>query len=251
MFFCCCFCLLVDGPITGENYKQQFTVSREGKAFILSLPYIDFTPSPLACLSVACSRPRVDCLQSAFLLKSVQFFSLIQRDCKPGKLNYALISRGSRLYSPLACLGFACSNLAKKNKRLLAVQAPRQSGPMQRKHENKTGGNFSPPRQLFAYLFLSCLPLYLRAWNRLAYQALGSNGHNPFFPAPITSKRLLRRLQASIKSSQTLFRQGGWMLQANRHINAHKFYFFIRTVMMMMMMIPLLKCQNCNSGVGH
>ena len=34
---------------------------------------------------------------------------------------YALISRGSRLHSRLTCLGFACSNLAKKNKRLLAV----------------------------------------------------------------------------------------------------------------------------------
>ena len=33
----------------------------------------------------------------------------------------ALISRGSRLNSLLACLGFACSNFAKKNKRLLAV----------------------------------------------------------------------------------------------------------------------------------
>ena len=50
-----------------------------------------------------------------------------------------------------------------------------------RKHENKTGGNweekgrlslpfsrlFFPLRQLFAHLFLSRLPHYLRAWNRL------------------------------------------------------------------------------------
>ena len=34
---------------------------------------------------------------------------------------YALSSRGSQLNSPLACLNFACSNFAKKNKRLLAV----------------------------------------------------------------------------------------------------------------------------------
>ena len=33
---------------------------------------------------------------------------------------YALVSRGKRP-SPLACLGFACSNFAKKNKRVLAV----------------------------------------------------------------------------------------------------------------------------------
>ena len=31
------------------------------------------------------------------------------------------MSRGLRLNSKLACLGFACSNFAKKNKRLLAV----------------------------------------------------------------------------------------------------------------------------------
>ena len=34
---------------------------------------------------------------------------------------YPLISRGLWLNSPLTCLGFACSNLAKKNKRLLTV----------------------------------------------------------------------------------------------------------------------------------
>ena len=43
----------------------------------------------------------VDCLQSAFSLK----------------IRLVLILSGA----PLACLGFACSNFAKKNKRLLAV----------------------------------------------------------------------------------------------------------------------------------
>ena len=58
-------------------------------------------------------------------------------------------------------------------------QASRLSGSLnwrKRKHENKTGGklkkkletsSFFPPRQLFACLFLSLLPHFLRAWNRL------------------------------------------------------------------------------------
>ena len=55
----------------------------------------------------------LDCLQSAFSLKIRLVLDLVQRDCKPRFSRQAA--------SPLACLGFACSNFAKKNKRLLAV----------------------------------------------------------------------------------------------------------------------------------
>ena len=68
---------------------------------------------------------RIDCLQSAFSLKIRLVLDLIQRDCKPRCYYIGIETRRSRFSrqeaSPLACLGFACSNFAKKNKRLLAV----------------------------------------------------------------------------------------------------------------------------------
>ena len=54
------------------------------------------------------------CLQSAFSLKICLVLDLIQRDCKP-------LCFSRQPASPLACVGIACSNFAKKNKRLLAV----------------------------------------------------------------------------------------------------------------------------------
>ena len=83
---------------------------------------------------------QVDCLQFAFSLKIRLVLGLIQRDCKPRcyyigietrrekTVSYFFLSglrpRFSRqAASPLAWLGFACSNFAKKNKRLLAVYA--------------------------------------------------------------------------------------------------------------------------------
>ena len=54
-------------------------------------------------------------MQSAFSLK----ISLVL--ISSSAIAYALIYPGSRLNSSLACLGFAWSNLAKKNKRLFAV----------------------------------------------------------------------------------------------------------------------------------
>ena len=56
----------------------------------------------------------IDCLQSAFSLKICLVLDLIQRDCKP-------LCFSRQPASPLACVGIACSNFAKKNKRLLAV----------------------------------------------------------------------------------------------------------------------------------
>ena len=58
----------------------------------------------------------LDCLQSAFSLE-IRLVLI----SSSAIANHDVISRGSRLNSQLTCLGFACSNLAKKNKRLLAV----------------------------------------------------------------------------------------------------------------------------------
>ena len=74
----------------------------------------------------------IDCLQSAFSLLNPSSSYLIQRDCNHVIITkgneifssraYALVSRGSRFAALLlACLGFACSIFAKKNKTLLAV----------------------------------------------------------------------------------------------------------------------------------
>ena len=63
----------------------------------------------------------LDCLQSAFSLKICLVLTsssaIANNDVIITIRDYALVSRGS----PLACLGFACSNFAKKNKSLLAV----------------------------------------------------------------------------------------------------------------------------------
>ena len=55
----------------------------------------------------------VDCLQSAFSLK-----------IRPVLISSSAIANHDtrQAASPLACLGLACSNFAKKNKRLLAVR---------------------------------------------------------------------------------------------------------------------------------
>ena len=68
----------------------------------------------------------LDCLQSAFSLKICLVLTsssaIANNDVIITIRDYALVSRGSRLAAlPLPCLGFACSNFAKKNKRLLAV----------------------------------------------------------------------------------------------------------------------------------
>ena len=61
---------------------------------------------------------RVDCLQSAFSLKIRLVLDLIQRDCKPRCYYIGIETRRPRFSqqeaSPLACLGFACSNFAKR-----------------------------------------------------------------------------------------------------------------------------------------
>ena len=61
---------------------------------------------------------KIDCLQSAIFFLNPSSSYLIQRDCKPRLYYYRdLRPRFSRFpTSPLACLGFACSNFAKKNK---------------------------------------------------------------------------------------------------------------------------------------
>ena len=76
---------------------------------------------------------KLDCLQSAFSLKIRPDETRKDSLCKDGPLpqkkknvSYFFFSglrpRFSRqAASPLACLGFACSNFAKKNNRLLAV----------------------------------------------------------------------------------------------------------------------------------
>ena len=76
----------------------------------------------------------LDCLQSAFSLKIrvvlISSSAIANRDVvitirDLDEALYALISRGLRLNSPFACLGFAYSNFARKNARLLAVdQSP-------------------------------------------------------------------------------------------------------------------------------
>ena len=79
-----------------------------------------------------CDQPNclmIDSLQSAFSLKIrlvlisssaiAKHDVVITRDWD--ETPSFLAARGSRLNSPLACLGFACSTFAKKNKRLLSV----------------------------------------------------------------------------------------------------------------------------------
>ena len=81
----------------------------------------------------------LDCLQSAFSLKIrlvlISSSSIVNRDV----IITIRDPRFSRLAAlPLVCLGFACSNFAKKSKRLLAVYAyPSKSAEQTKKSSGK------------------------------------------------------------------------------------------------------------------
>ena len=123
-------------PVTAATTRIPYIKSTSETIASILQPYnIRVAHKPITALrrlltNVKDKDKPVDCLQSAFSLKIRLVLDLIQRDCKPRCYYIALRPRFSwQAASPLACLGFACSNFAKKNKRLLAVQQTgRQTG---------------------------------------------------------------------------------------------------------------------------
>ena len=97
----------VFSPYKSLYFESVTTMPMFADAHIQSLGYLQLYLKEMQS-QTACSPP--------FLLKSVQFLS------QPARPQTTTFSGLRPRLSRLACLGFSCSNFAKKNKRLLAVQ---------------------------------------------------------------------------------------------------------------------------------
>ena len=136
--------------IKSQRLQSIFTIATLGSQFTQTSINIIVHKYKTIKFDLVGKRPAkmhiLDCLQSAFSLKIrlvlISSSSIANHDV----IITIRDPRFSRLAAlPLVCLGFACSDFAKKNKRLLAVYAyPNQLNKLKRVVENFTPSSHRP-----------------------------------------------------------------------------------------------------------